>query len=419
MNLNEFSVLCETMLNKYFRFIEKKHEEGRIIDGNGVRVKICYPTMLLCVESEEKIFSVEFLGVTKKFSPLKVKKRSYGNLKDLTLLSHGDFPSQAIISMSDDNSFRGFLFSNEKTLDFYDVQRHPIIDEFKTQFCFKGEATHAFDFTDDFGSGLISNVVLASRSGVFFRAKYISFQLFFSNKSTESFIVQRVNDLIANNDGFIFGVQNFTNSLNESWVRASHLINLVLNDKILETTIGDYINANPEIILDSLGYKGMVYEPLLRWVEKTPDNEDEAINPDALLKRADGFYDICDFKRGLLNRKKVTKADRNRRRFIDDVNEGIAQLDNYAEYFSFPGNNQHALERYNVRVFNPKKILIVGNLENTDRIQVQQALRCRPDIIVVDYDTLISNYYASIKPNKLLLRQKILNILYGKVHLHA
>ncbi|HBQ7350260.1 TPA: hypothetical protein L8Q33_005311, partial [Klebsiella pneumoniae] len=151
-----------------------------------------------------------------------------------------------------------------------------------------------------------------------------------------------------------------------------------------------------EIICRALGYDSIVYEPSLKWVEKTKDNTDVYINPDALLKRPDGNYDICDFKKGLLKRKKITKDERRRRRFIDDVDEGIAQLDNYEEYFTYDGNKKYALDKYNVSISEPRKILIIGNVENTVLIEVEQALRGRKDNLVIDYDSLISYYVGSI-----------------------
>ncbi|EPU1201600.1 hypothetical protein ACVUNX_005261, partial [Klebsiella pneumoniae] len=88
--------------------------------------------------------------------------------------------------------------------------------------------------------------------------------------------------------------------------------------------------------------------------------------------------------------------ERRRRRFIDDVDEGIAQLDNYEEYFTYDGNKKYALDKYNVSISEPRKILIIGNVENTVLIEVEQALRGRKDNLVIDYDSLISYYVGSI-----------------------
>jgi hypothetical protein len=149
------------------------------------------------------------------------------------------------------------------------------------------------------------------------------------------------------------------------------------------------------MLRNALGATNHYYEPMLPWVVKPAGVDREAINPDMLLQRPDGFWDIVDFKTAALDRKNLTKGGHARRRFIDYVYEGLARLANYAEYFSFPANAAFAHQKYGVQVSAPRLILIVGSIENCDPSEIQQALRAHPNAQLFDYDTLLRAYIAS------------------------
>ncbi|EIW9022164.1 TPA: hypothetical protein ACHFOT_003508 [Klebsiella pneumoniae] len=397
MNLNEFSSICKKKLDSHFKSVEMKVKQGGVrFNGGDVVNHVFYPTMILCIESDKRIFSMELIGVSRERKPLRIKKRNNVSVRELTSLSRDDIAEVFAFKMTGRNTFNGLIFYDHNAYQFHDSQNHPLLERYDARIAFSRHTTHLIDFHVDFTTCMLSDCMIAYVNNGFFRSRYI-YEMFFSSVRTNEDELRKELDYYMNRDaGIIFGVRCFPSDEDISWVKASHLINLVLNDKIHETTIGDYLNDHPEIICRALGYDSIVYEPSLKWVEKTKDNTDVYINPDALLKRPDGNYDICDFKKGLLKRKKITKDERRRRRFIDDVDEGIAQLDNYEEYFTYDGNKKYALDKYNVSISEPRKILIIGNVENTVLIEVEQALRGRKDNLVIDYDSLISYYVGSI-----------------------
>src|SRR5207248_10770483 len=89
--------------------------------------------------------------------------------------------------------------------------------------------------------------------------------------------------------------------------------------------------------------------------------------------------------------KSITKGTHKRRRFIDYVNEGIAQLNNYRDYFSYEMNRNHAFSKYKIKVQEPKLYLIVGSYDNVNDAEVREACRShRDDLAIIDYDTLNS-----------------------------
>lgn len=397
MDLDDFSNLCKRKIDEYYKIVENAVSEGRVEQNGRVVDHVYYPTTILCIESEGKALSVELVGLTKNRKAMKIKKRNNITVQQLTLIDRNKKTNVAFCNIVAGNKFSQLLFSDEESRDFQKTQSNPLSEKFQSCLILGGEIDHLFDFNDESISCLVSECMLSYVSNKVLRRRYIHRLMMFSSKLSEADFLREFDNFVYDRGGEVFGVHFFPEGQELPWVKASYLMNLVLNDKIHETTIGDYLNDHSDILLNALGYENIVYEPTLEWLEKTEDNPDSYINPDALLQRLDGYYDICDFKKGLIKRKSLTKGERRRRRFVDDVNEGLAQLDNYEEYFKFTKNAQNALERFGVEVDMPRKILIVGNLENSKKEEVEQALRGRSNTLVIDYDSLVSSYIGSIK----------------------
>jgi hypothetical protein len=170
---------------------------------------------------------------------------------------------------------------------------------------------------------------------------------------------------------------------------AASLQNLYLSVGMGETTIGYILWDHAEILRGALKSNHIEFAPYLRWIEHDGTVEEEAIIPDFMAQREDGFFDIYDLKTAALDRRRITKGQRRRRRFIDYVEEGMAQLANYREYFSYAANAQFAADRYGIQVKSPKLTLIAGSMDNTDAGEVVEACRRYRDIALIDYDTLV------------------------------
>jgi hypothetical protein len=93
----------------------------------------------------------------------------------------------------------------------------------------------------------------------------------------------------------------------------------------LETT-----STNPEIIKRVFNTDYFLYEPYLPWLEHDGFVEDTAINPDLLIRRPDGYFDIYDLKTAALQKLSLTKGQRKRRsvprprRRLNDRKQAIA-----------------------------------------------------------------------------------------------
>lgn len=160
-----------------------------------------------------------------------------------------------------------------------------------------------------------------------------------------------------------------------------------------ETTIGEYLRDSEDILRTALGARAIQYEVQLPWIDGDAGDA-TAIRPDLFIERLDGYFDICDLKLPLLKKPRLTRGNRNRRRFVDSVEEGISQLAHYEEYFSTPKNAAYAFDHCGIKVSNPKKLLIVGNWENFDARKVAEASRKLRPVEVLNYDAISSLYLA-------------------------
>ncbi len=196
---------------------------------------------------------------------------------------------------------------------------------------------------------------------------------------------------------FLNGVYYIPNSSAWAYVLSGQFANLFLIPGLREPNIGKFLHKNPDFVKHALDCINFLYEQPLKWKEGNPNPADEYIQPDLLLQLANGYWDMCDLKRPLLEKIKITKGKHSRKRFIDCVAEGIAQLANYEHYFNFQENAEYARSKYGVSVYNPRLILIVGNYENADINQIKEASRMlKSNYTIMDYDTLNANFLLRV-----------------------
>jgi hypothetical protein len=120
-----------------------------------------------------------------------------------------------------------------------------------------------------------------------------------------------------------------------------------------------------------------------------------AINPDLLVEREDGDFDIYDLKTALLLNRSIAIAKRPRRRFIQVIEDGIAQLAHYRSYFQYEQNRAVALAKYGATVRDPRLVLVAGTASNADPQEVEEALRRFGDVKILTYDALMQAFLRS------------------------
>lgn len=385
MNYQRFIELTKEYWNKYYKRVVEGIAHGEITPKG----KILFPNILLVTKSN-KYFAAELIGAKETFDGLTVKEH-YEPSINRYLNQFSENPSNCIVSVSENMVFQNICFTQVELSEI--ESRFPFVRIFKT-FIASEIAESIFLFGKRFNSLRIENCLLVNAYLNAIRAKHI---LYLTVIKEDVLASEYKEDLIKYfNSIEVHGIHTCLGDEGHSLTLASQFTNAFLFPKLHETTLGEFLKTHPEIIKRALRTKKFLYEPYLPWLETHPNNTDEAINPDLMVERPDGFYDIYELKLALLNKTSITKGKRKRRDFIEYVSSGIGQLANYEEYFSYKKNCDYAFEKYGIKVKNPNLILVVGNFDNTNKAEVEESCRqLKENISIIDYDSLLQLFLLS------------------------
>ncbi|HIF9529744.1 TPA: hypothetical protein ACX6S4_002120 [Photobacterium damselae] len=393
MKLSEFTTVCHEFWDSYFSWVYGLQLQG-MVKPEEHKIML-YPQIILCTQTKNNL-CFELIGASKKYNGLIIKERKQNCIYEyLGQFPKGDGGGSLFYLNSRDCGFQHLCFSHEVNFDEVE-KRFPMVSLYPSRLVRAGSDDCLFEFGKDFEDVYFNDCVFISVKENLCRSKHIIELRIVKKNIQKDSLIQSLKSYV-NDSNRIKGVSTVDQIIEKEYLIAGQLQSLYLTPSMHETTIGDYLNENKEILCIALGIKSFVYEPYLDWIEKPEDMSDKAINPDAMLERHDGFFDICDFKTGLLSKRKITKGERRRRRFIDGVNEGLAQLANYEEYFDFDKNKQHAFEKYKIVTDDINKFLVVGNFDNSIEQEFYQALRPFKNVMVIDYDSLIQRYLINSK----------------------
>ncbi|SFP11509.1 Shedu anti-phage system protein SduA domain-containing protein [Pseudomonas borbori] len=380
MVFEKFVSEVKNIWHRYLKYISDMDAKGNLDSKGG---SVLYPNILL-VTNCSGFYIAELVGAVREYQGLTLKRHKEKSI--YRYLNQFD-DSEPDPCMHLDGAGAGFRFlCLAQEADFKAVsERFPSIELYGSKLNRIGGKGSVFSFGENFESCSIENCVLVNRLDNLYRCKNILSAYIFKSKITKEKLTGFFNEVLGKNE--VKGVHTTQGDSEERVFVAGQLQNMYLLPGLHETTIGEFLNRHPEIIKKAFKTDHFEYEPYLEWIEHDGTCDDVAINPDLLIKREDGFYDIYDLKTAALAKKNITKGGRKRRRFIDYVEEGVAQLANYKEYFVYPKNADHARNKYGIRIKEPKLVLVVGSWENSSLEEVNQARRRYPGIEIIDYDT--------------------------------
>jgi hypothetical protein len=329
-------------------------------------------------------YVAELVGAVSEYSGLVVKRHRKKSIYRYLRQFDDSEPDSCVHLDGEGSGFRFLCLAQDADFEALE-ERFPSIELYGSKLNRTGGKGSVISFGPNFVSCSIENCVLVNRLDNLYRCKNILATYIFRCSVTKPKIIEFFNKALGEKE--VKGVHTFQGKNEEQLIVAGQLQSMCLLPGLHETTIGEFLKLHPEIIKKAFKTEHFEYEPYLKWLEHDGTCEDVAINPDLLIKRADGYYDIYDLKIAALAKRNVTKGGRKRRRFIDYVEEGVAQLANYEEYFTYTKNADHAKEKYGIEVEKPKLVLVVGSWENSSPQEVKQARRRYAGIEIIDYDT--------------------------------
>lgn len=346
--------------------------------------KILYPNMLI-VTNCSGFYVAELVGAVEKYSGLIVKRHRETSIYRYFSQFDGSEPDPVFSFEGVGHGLSKLCLAQGEDIESMSA-RFPHLDLYKSRIIREGGHGSPLGFGEGFVSLGIDNCILLNSHNNLKRCKSILYLGVVKGSINNAELERLYDDSRSGNK--VVAVHS-VDAKDQRVVIGGQLQSMVLFPSLHETTIGEFLKLHPNIIEEVFKSSKVFYEPYLTWEEHDGTCEDVAINPDLLVQRDDGFFDIYDLKTALLDKSKITKASRSRRRFIDYVGEGISQLANYREYFSYPKNAALAKEKYGVEVKDPKLVLVVGSWENVDPVEVEQACRQYGDLVqVIDYDTI-------------------------------
>ncbi len=385
----QFIKITEDLWSQYLSNVQAYLYTGKLSLNEGFVV--LFPNILLITATKEH-YLVELVGANKKFQGLTVKRHKEDSTSRY-LHQFSPAEGEAMFNVGGGgSSFRYLCLAHMIDLNALE-SRFPAIKLFRSRLVLNKPEGYGclFKFLPNFSSTHINNCILVNRRESLFRAKHI-LSLIIVKKNIQKSEYRKYVENVFNNQQKITGVHVCSEKLETNIVMAGQLQNLYLLPGLRETTIGEFINTHSDVLSKAFNTDKYIYEPYFPWIEGPNENQNHAINPDLLIQRADGYFDIVDLKTAALMKRKLTKGPRNRRRFIDYVNEGIAQLANYREYFTYDKNKEYARNKYGVELMEPNLILVVGNYENFDPSEIDESARqLDKSIIIVNYDAIIQS----------------------------
>ncbi len=164
---------------------------------------------------------------------------------------------------------------------------------------------------------------------------------------------------------------------------------LISNKEIHEPKLQQFFEQNPDLLFLGTRYKRIIPHPILKR-EGKPN-----LIPDFLLERVnDGYCDILDIK---LPEKNLIVGSEDRRRFSSDVDEAIAQVSVYREYFDDPQKRTDIETEYTVKILKPNVLVLIGDSSNVNAEDLIKEKDRRKDGEVISFDDIIKQMKALIE----------------------
>lgn len=172
---------------------------------------------------------------------------------------------------------------------------------------------------------------------------------------------------------------------------------LLLAPEITEPKITGWLAkpAHQFILKMALPAVNVLHQKECKW--KT-DHSRPSVIPDFFAVRANGYADIVEFKLPKLKGSSVVGTV-NRQTLSAEIQSYIAQARTYKEYFQETVHQESVLQKYGIKVQNPKRVLVMGRRWEFTTSEWRNVLSEFPDLTVLSYDDLIDSVAALLYQN--------------------
>jgi hypothetical protein len=134
-----------------------------------------------------------------------------------------------------------------------------------------------------------------------------------SKRITKKKYLKYLDDLF--NEDQILGIQLCKKEDEINFHLAYKFQSLYLSPGLKETTISKFLFENPSVLEKAFSAKFIHAELTCKWMVNLSANAmEDAIRPDFLIQRNDCYYDFVELKTAALQKNKITKGKRCRRR---------------------------------------------------------------------------------------------------------
>lgn len=164
----------------------------------------------------------------------------------------------------------------------------------------------------------------------------------------------------------------------------NNLIELINLPDTKETQITKFLNENPEILELAFGAKKIYAEKILEWQYQKERNN---LKPDFILEMMDSYCDILEFKLPNLKTDSIVGQE-NRKQPSFEIDSAIAQINAYEEWSIQEINQEWLKSQYNIKILNPRKIIVIGH-SKAFSAEARQKLRSTRGTTVFTYDEFI------------------------------
>lgn len=168
--------------------------------------------------------------------------------------------------------------------------------------------------------------------------------------------------------------------------RINRFVELIGNRDMTETDITSFLASDEYSFILKMRFnsKAILAEVDCKWQSQ----DKQPIRLDFLVERTSGYADILEFKLPFLKGDAVVGIT-NRERLSAELATYIAQTRVYSEYFEDPNNRTWVESRYDVKVYQPRRILVVGRRWDFGSDEWRAVATENPNLEIMTYDDLV------------------------------